>query len=123
MFREGWCTHLKAIRYGELMDMEAAGAIMESGHGHISLNRVERRRVSKANMANDAIVSENCFCRLWSQLADLGTSKERVRVLGVKESQGDGTGGTKIRKLEAGVQEELLCKHRLLLPDRHHPML
>ena len=58
------------------MDMEAAGTIMESSQGHISLNRVERRRVCEANMANDAIMSENSFCRLWSQLADLGTGKE-----------------------------------------------
>ena len=44
-------------------------------------------------------------------------------MLGVKESQVDGTGGAKIRQLQAGVQEELLRKHRLLLPNRHHPML
>ena len=58
------------------MDMEAAGTIMESSQGHISLNRVERRRVGEANMANYAIVSKNCFRLLRSQLADVGTGKE-----------------------------------------------
>ena len=58
------------------MDMEAAGTIMESSQGHICLNRVERRRVGEANMANYAIVSKNCFRLLRSQLADVGTGKE-----------------------------------------------
>ena len=75
-FEKVRCTHLQAIRYWELMDMEAAGTIVESSQGHISLSRVERRRVGKANMANDAIVSESCLGGLWSQLADLGTGKE-----------------------------------------------
>ena len=105
------------------MDVKAASTVMESSQSDISLNRVERGRVGKANMANYAVVSENCFCGLRSQLTDLGTGKERVGVLGVKESEVDGPGGSEIRQLQAGVQEELLGEHRLLLPNRHHPML